>query len=462
MRGRGGNRGDLGLPLSPSNTPTTLPLSLVSTHAIPLNLPSISCNPPPRSPLDISPPMPSGQSQPCLFVTNIGVRPAEPCSLSVAATHHLLTCLLVCLMQSVSDQKLSQFVGSKYKQADVRQLETNATLCVQALEDITGTTAELVPKDSATAKELRAQGATWADHVLELPLAWLLSAAYIVATVVSGYALFGGIAAAAGLASDSPLIYALRFLDAAVYVLLPQWTVLLIRAVQRRSLGHRLATRTLVIGDVPWVAQCADAFLSKLFAVTYNVTAITVFSGNPADHLVHRFTHRVYRGVLLACGRPDGRLSALTAAENSVCLAVNQAASIRFVQTTCEAVTLGHNPSPLSLAKHSVFLPGGRKQYLCERLLKEREPGLKECSSGALAEKYAHLMTSTMSDACRASASNQDLFGGVSLTSPTFQQWDQTEATVCEYYGQVLRKDNRHVRYGCGQGMEGLGEQGGP
>ena len=29
----------------------------------------------------------------------------------------------------------------------------------------------------------------------------------------------------------------------------------------------------------------------------------------PADHLVHRHTHRVVRGSLFCCGRPDGRLS---------------------------------------------------------------------------------------------------------------------------------------------------------
>ena len=46
----------------------------------------------------------------------------------------------------------------------------------------------------------------------------------------------------------------------------------------------------------------------------------------PLDHLVHRHTHRVVRGGLLAVGRPDGRLNALSSAENTICLSVNQAA----------------------------------------------------------------------------------------------------------------------------------------
>ena len=73
------------------------------------------------------------------------------------------------------------------------------------------------------------------------------------------------------------------------------------------------------------VAQTAEAFLSKLMACSYSAAGLAVFSGNPADHLLHRMTHRVVRGTLLACGRPDGRLVALSNAEQSVCLAVNQA-----------------------------------------------------------------------------------------------------------------------------------------
>ncbi len=41
---------------------------------------------------------------------------------------------------------------------------------------------------------------------------------------------------------------------------------------------------------------------------TCSIAGCGVLSGNPADHLVHRHTHRVVRGSLLVCGRPDGRL----------------------------------------------------------------------------------------------------------------------------------------------------------
>ena len=63
---------------------------------------------------------------------------------------------------------------------------------------------------------------------------------------------------------------------------------------------------------------------------------------------------RVVRGTLLICGRPDGRLSALSSMEKAVCLAVNQASSIQSLGSTCESVTDGHNSFEASfqLSRH--------------------------------------------------------------------------------------------------------------
>jgi len=147
------------------------------------------------------------------------------------------------------------------------------------------------------------------------------------------------------------------------------WTTMLLRMVQGRSMLHRLGTRTVVIGDVPWVSQSLEAFTSKLFASAYSIASVNVYSGNPADHLVHRFTHRVTRGTLLAVGRPDGRLSALTSAENAVCLSVNQASSIQSLGARCESLTVGHNPFKLPLSHTALFLPGKRPRFVCEQAL---------------------------------------------------------------------------------------------
>ena len=98
-----------------------------------------------------------------------------------------------------------------------------------------------------------------------------------------------------------------------------------------------------------------------------------VLSGNPADHLVHRHTHRVVRGSLLVCGRPDGRLTALTTLEASTCLAFNKAFSIQSIGGTCESVTIGHNMSKLPLSARGIFLETHRPQFLCEKLLSDTD-----------------------------------------------------------------------------------------
>ena len=132
--------------------------------------------------------------------------------------------------------------------------------------------------------------------------------------------------------------------------------------------------RCVVIGDpCPWVAQSAEAFLSKIFACSYSIAGLNVLSGNPADHLVHRHTHRVVRGSLLICGRPDGRLTALASLEASTCLAVNQASSIQSLGGTCESITIGHNAFELPLSYKGICLETHRPKFLCEKLLDDTD-----------------------------------------------------------------------------------------
>lgn len=200
-----------------------------------------------------------------------------------------------------------------------------------------------------------------------------MSFLYIFGTVISGYPLVSGIAYAAGLDSNSNLKYLTRMFDAIIYFFLPQINVIILRLIQKRPLRHRMVGRTVVIGDVPWVAQAAEAFLSKIFACSYSIAGINVHSANPADHLVHRMTHRVVRGSLLICGRPDGRLSALTAAENAVSLSINQASSIQSIGSTCETVTIGHNEFKLPLSARGIFLDRNRPLFLCEYLLADKD-----------------------------------------------------------------------------------------
>mmetsp|Transcript_4309 Transcript_4309/g.7220 ORF Transcript_4309/g.7220 Transcript_4309/m.7220 type:complete len:1456 (-) Transcript_4309:148-4515(-) len=312
-----------------------------------------------------------------IFSTEVGVRPAEPCSISVVATHQLLTNIFehIC-MTILGDPNFRYVTGSIINERDLQTLERLNVDNIKALERIVGVDrkgVKLHDKLLHQEAELRAAGDVWSEHILENAKAYIMTFIYIVVTVTIGHPLISGIAEAAGL-RDERYYYITRFFDSLIYFWLPQINVMILRIIQGRNKRHRMVGRTVVIGDpCPWVAQSAEAFLSKIFACSYSIAGLNVLSGNPADHLVHRHTHRVVRGSLLVCGRPDGRLTALTTLEASTCLAVNQASSIQSIGGTCESITIGHNKSKLPLSAKAIFLESFRPQFLCEKLLVESE-----------------------------------------------------------------------------------------
>jgi len=342
-----------------------------------------------------------------VFTTFCGCRPAEPVSLTAVAMHQLLTQVLIYMMYAMRFHypQYESLGGSSFTIEEAQELESLNVDNIRALENI-------VSKDSLVRAQLLAQGRAWSLHILEGPITWIMSAVYILVTVVVGatplsvlvaYAMssMGGngsldpvctydpltngstAAAAVGVANTFVVVerctpshaalgvsYGVGILDALIYIFLPIWMAFLLRLVQGRPILHRVAGRSLLIGDVPWVAQTLEAFVSKTFALAYSIATISVASSNPIDHLVHRHTHRVVRGSLLAVGRPDGRLNALTAAEQTACLAINQASSIQNFGVTCESFSLGHNPFKLPLTAAAIHLPTSRRDFLSEHALK--------------------------------------------------------------------------------------------
>lgn len=311
-----------------------------------------------------------------IFSTEVGMRPAEPCSVTVAATQQLLTNLFQYISAVIlSDERFRQVVAATISEQDLRILEKCNRENIAALSDIVGVNecGFAIKKQISAEIDLRKAGNLWAEHVLENAKAYIMTFVYIFVTVVSGYPLIYAISYACGLDDTSNFVHLIRVLDAAIYFWLPQINVALLRLFQSRELLHRMGCRTVAIADIPWVAQSAEAFLSKIFACSYSIAGINVLSGNPNDHFVHRHTHRVVRGALVLCGRPDGRLSALATAEATVCLSVNQASSIQSLGGTCESITVGHNPFKLPLTKFGIFLKSNRPQFLCERMLVEKD-----------------------------------------------------------------------------------------
>ena len=346
-----------------------------------------------------------------IFSTEVGLRTAEPCSVSVVAIHQMLTNLFMYISAVIiSDERYKTVTEAVVTETDLQTLEKLNIMNIEALTEIIGCNSRghVFDEETATLRQLNESGRVWADHILENARAYIMSFVYIFVTVITGYPLAYAIFYAAGMNADSDWVYLIRTVDAAIYFWLPQINITILRLWQRRNLLHRMVGRTVVIGDLPWVAQCAEAFLSKIFAVSYSIAGVNVHSGNPEDHLVHKFTHRVVRGTLLIAGRPDGRLSALSTAEAAVCLSVNQASSIQSWGGTCESVTVGHNPFKLDLTARAIFLKLKRPMFLCERILTEQdaknegaEPESKEKSPSQANKRksFIHSVSSRLSDA---------------------------------------------------------------
>lgn len=116
--------------------------------------------------------------------------------------------------------------------------------------------------------------------------------------------------------------------------------------------------------------QSIEIYVSKLFALAYADNSLDVHRANPIDSLVHRYTHRVQRGVLIALGRPDGRIATLARAENATLLSAMQAAAIQNMGTGPEIVSVGHNTwrgSPMAIRNH-IVIPTKRRPFMCEFL----------------------------------------------------------------------------------------------
>jgi hypothetical protein len=141
-----------------------------------------------------------------IFSTEVGVRPSEPCSVSVAATHQLLTQIFehICLI-IIGDSQFRQASGSVIVEQDLQILERCNKSNIRALENIVGfdCNGDPVPTILCTTEaELRQAGDVWAEHVLENAKAYIMSFIYIVGTVTSGYAPVTAAWRVAGLDTD--------------------------------------------------------------------------------------------------------------------------------------------------------------------------------------------------------------------------------------------------------------------
>jgi hypothetical protein len=181
----------------------------------------------------------------------------------------------------------------------------------------------------------------------------LIHSLYILGSVGWGLPLFRSVTLAllplAGLAEGEgigSLLLALSLpADVALYVLGPWCWTLGLRLLQGRQPMARTGRRTLVIGEAEGLHQLLSHFVSKLFALSYGLTALDVHGADPGDPLLHGYAHRLVRGSLLFLGVPDGRCSQRQRAHtNAVILAARQADGVRHLGAGPDIVALSSDP----------------------------------------------------------------------------------------------------------------------
>ena len=145
-----------------------------------------------------------------IFSTEVGMRPAEPCSISVAATHQLLTNLFeyICVV-ILSDPRYRRVTAATVTEQDLQILERCNQQNIEALTEIVGVNrmGYELDRKPATELSLRRAGDLWADHILENARAYIMTWTYIFVTIVTGYPLVHAIAYAAGINQSSDWVY---------------------------------------------------------------------------------------------------------------------------------------------------------------------------------------------------------------------------------------------------------------
>ena len=338
-----------------------------------------------------------------IFSTGAGWRAAEPATVSALAMHHLLTELLLHLARAfVQDAELARGglakpLGLRFQRQDVTDMYTvRDAFVTAAVPCLTGVDALGGEVRTHVRDELLAQGRQWGWNILESAVVWASCATYISLAVIFGVPFFRVLLNFAIRSIDpgshisydwtrpdftapewnglnrlfTALYYLAGVLDAGLFIFLPSILTCLLRAVQGRPVLARIkGRRTLVIADVPYVHQLLEMYVSKLFSLSFAVASVDVHGANGNDHFVHRFTHRVARGVMLAFGRPDGRMCSQTKVESWTLMALLQARTIANLGTGPEVLTLGHNPYKNALMDRAIVLPTHRPRMLCESVL---------------------------------------------------------------------------------------------
>ncbi|MBD2058134.1 restriction endonuclease, SacI family [Oculatella sp. FACHB-28] len=348
-----------------------------------------------------------------IFTNGSGQRTAEPATLTAAAAHQTLTELLLYLAHRVRQVfPDSSPLGMTLTEESLAILETiKADFLDRSVALITGTTARGMRLKSPENRKLIRTGRKWALHVTEVPLAWAIHAVYVL--VVLGWTIpFGYIIPITqmilllillGLFFPHDLISriltllhpVLTLADIGIAIFGPWLWTLGLRYLQRRQLLARTGKRVLVIGDVPWVHQLLESYVSKLFSLSYGVASLDIHGANPQDHMLHQFGHRVTRGTLVLLGVPDGRRSQIQRCdEDAAIMTGKQSDGVRNTGTGPEVVALGHNPAIARKGFSDAIILRSRTNALLKETVPLEQQAVIEALTEARFSSFERLLAS--------------------------------------------------------------------
>jgi hypothetical protein len=302
-----------------------------------------------------------------IFVNGSGRRTAEPTTVAISAAHVTLTELFLYLAKRLRQSFPGQNgpLGMTLTVADLETLDrVKDDFLDRSVIPIVGTKVNGDRIHSTAHEYIKRSSQTWAGHVLETPLVWGIHALYVLITVGLNVplvqTLFRLIFASVQIPIPGLLLPLLVFADILIYIFGPWLWTLGLRFVQGRPLFARMGKRTLVIGDVNWVNNLLKIYVSKLFSLSYGIASLEVHGGNPQDHMLHHYGHRVIRGTLVFLGIPDGRRDRLQKEnESAVIMTGKQASGVRNLTSGAEIIALGHNPTNAQQGfQDTIILPG--------------------------------------------------------------------------------------------------------
>lgn len=333
-----------------------------------------------------------------VFDNCAGWRIAEPATVTSAATHATLTQLLMQLISEAERCSTADWrpFGLVANDQDVARLQALTRMSVARSAAFFGRTAEGWEVESEERDALTREGRYLSALLIEAPLIFIATVIHLFVMLWLGWNPVIGLQQQVYELTGWPMENQPGTLESlilgagqtAYFLFAGVAFTLLLRLTQGRPLWDRFFVgRTLVIGDEPYIKSLLAQYVSKLFSLAYEFAGFAGIHAADASsgELLHSFSHRVTRGLILFLGLPDGRWPGRERAEAAICMTSSQVRGVQSMGSGATVIGLGHNTAladkfdrfvPLALSSRAVDnLPSvlrGEWSELCKDLRASR------------------------------------------------------------------------------------------